>query len=114
YPINKNFMPFDSMKEELFMILILAPVLETALYQYAVIEVVLSLTKLIFKKEVILAAVLIAAIAFGLSHLYNYLYMILTAAAGFTLGLFYTIVRSRKGNAFVYTMILHALYNLFV
>lgn len=114
YSISANFLPFESIKEEFIVVVIIAPFLETTFYQYFLIEFVLFITRFLFKKESILLAVLIPAIAFAMSHQYNYIYVANTLIAGISLNLFYIIVKLRKQNAFICTVIVHAIYNLFV
>lgn len=114
YTINANFMPLDSIKEELLVVVLFAPFLETIVYQYFLVDVTLYLTQLIFKKESIILAILIPAICFAMSHMYNYIYVANTLIAGLSLNLFYVLVKLRKQNAFICTVIVHSLYNLCV
>lgn len=114
YPINANFLAFDSLWEEIIIVIILAPIIETVVYQYFLVDVTLYLTSVIFKKQSIILAILIPAICFALSHKYNYLYVANTLIAGLSLNLFYVLVKLRKQNAFICTVIVHSVYNLAV
>ena len=112
YSINANFMPFDSIKEELLVVVLFAPFAETVIYQYWLVDVTLFITQRLLRKESLILALLIPSICFALSHMYNYIYVANTFIAGLSINLFYIIVKLRKQNAFISTVIMHALYNL--
>jgi membrane protease YdiL (CAAX protease family) len=111
--INTNALKFDSIKEELFFVVIAGPIVETFLCQYFLINLIISLTRFLFKKESISLAIFISALIFGLGHQYNYMYMALTFISGLLYGTFFVIIKYRKQDAFTCTTIVHALYNLF-
>jgi membrane protease YdiL (CAAX protease family) len=111
--INTNALKFDSIKEELFFVVIAGPIVETFLCQYFLINLIISLTRFLFKKESISLAIFISALIFGLGHQYNYMYMALTFISGLLYGTFFVIIKYRKQDAFTCTTIVHSLYNLF-
>lgn len=84
---------------------IVAPLLETALMQWACIR--------ILKKVGISTglAVLVSAIFFGLEHYYSVLYMSLTFCVGLVLGSVFAIEDARRGSPFLATFTVHALHN---
>lgn len=112
YTIHANFLPFDSLNEELLVVLFLAPLIETVLYQYAIIDVSLYLLKLIFKKELIIVSIILSAISYSLIHLYDYVYMIQMVIAGFLYSVFYVVVKQKNRNALLYSLVLHILCNI--
>lgn len=112
YPINSNFLKFDSLIEELVIVAVLAPLLETFIYQYGLIAIVLLLYRKLFNRESIIAGVILPALIFASCHGYNYLYMFAALFIGLSLNSFYIIVKSRNHNAFIYTTIVHAMCNL--
>ncbi len=109
---NLNFKPFDSMQEEMLLVLVFAPFFETVFYQYFLIETILYFSQLISKRESLILAILIPALIFAMSHTYNYAYVAHTLIGGMSLNLLFVLVKLRKQNAFICTGIAHALYNL--
>lgn len=114
YIIHANFLPFDSFYEELLIVLLIAPLAETVLYQYAIIDITLFLSKLMFKKELIVLSIILSAICYSLSYLYDYVYMIQMVIVGLLYSFFYTVIKQRNMNAFLYSLLVHVLYNLLV
>jgi len=114
YTINENFFPFDSWNEELLVVTVIAPLLETTIYQYGIMSITLFLSKLIFKKELISFAILISGTAYAWSHFDDYVYMIQMMVSGLSYSIFYLILEKRNKNAFIYTLLVHMLCNLFV
>jgi len=111
--INTNPIKFDSIIVEFFGVVIIGPFVETFLCQYFLINLIISLTRFLFKKESIGLAIFISALIFGLSHDYNYIYMAVTFFTGLLYSTFFLIIKFRKQDAFTCTAIVHALYNLF-
>lgn len=111
--INTNPIIFDSIKQEFLFVVIIGPFVETFLCQYFLINLIISLTRFLFKKESISLAIFISALIFGLGHQYNYMYMAVTFFTGLLYSTFFIIIKFRKQDAFTCTAIVHALYNLF-
>jgi membrane protease YdiL (CAAX protease family) len=103
----------DSIKQEFLFVVIIGPFVETFLCQYFLINLIISLTRFLFKKESNSLAIFISALIFGLGHQYNYMYMAVTFFTGLLYSTFFIIIKYRKQDAFTYTAIVHALYNLF-
>ena len=114
YRVRTNFLQFESIRQELFAVAIFAPIVETFVFQYFLINLTISLTKLVIKGGSTILAILIPAVAFGLVHPYNYIYMANTFLTGLLLNTFYMIIKYRKHDAFTCTVLVHALYNLSV
>lgn len=112
--LTANFPPFESIKEELFAVVIFAPFVETLIFQYFLINLTISLTRFLFKRESIVLAIMIPGAVFGLAHTYNYVYMACTFVTGLLFNAFYIIIKYRKQDAYSCTTIVHGLYNLFI
>lgn len=92
--------------EQFFLAVIFAPFIETAMFQ----KLILDSGKHHIKNNIL--SVALAALVFGLVHCTGIVQIILATFSGFYLGLFYTIARQRKYNAFWLTCLMHALWNL--
>mgnify|MGYP002335906332 CR=1 FL=1 len=112
--ITANFPPFESVKEELFAVVIFAPLVETLIFQYFLVNLSISLTRFLFKRESIILSIMMPAAVFGLAHTYNYIYMACTFVTGLLFNTFYIIIKYRKQDAYSCTTIVHGLYNLFI
>ncbi|PJE47998.1 MAG: hypothetical protein CUR34_00520 [Sediminibacterium sp.] len=100
---------FDSKKEEFLFVVILAPLIETLIFQYSII------TSLLEKRpKAYLFACIFSAILFGLSHFYSPVYILKTFFSGLLFATLYLVVSQKKRNAFIAVVIAHALYNLTV
>jgi hypothetical protein len=110
--ITANFTPFENKQKEFFAVVILAPLFETFFFQSLLIDLTLYVWRICTKKESILMAILIPSIFFGLSHNYNYLYVLSTFFIGLIFNTFYLTMKLRNQWPYIQTVILHALYNL--
>ncbi|WP_416337305.1 type II CAAX prenyl endopeptidase Rce1 family protein [Galbibacter sp. EGI 63066] len=94
-------------------IIILAPLLETLLYQFIIIEAGIFLFNK--KKKTLMIIILISSIMFGLSHCYNLSYIILGVSAGIILSLLYVLCKLRKDiSPFFFVFIVHSFVNFTV
>ncbi|WP_187328790.1 CPBP family glutamic-type intramembrane protease [Echinicola rosea] len=99
----------------IFMMTVLfAPLLETLIFQLAIIEITLFVfNRFSFPKRTSFAIAL-SSILFGLSHWYNIYYVGFTVLAGISYAVFYLIARSRKDmNGYITATVVHAFSNLF-
>jgi len=112
--VTTNFPLFESIEQEFFAVVIFAPFVETLIFQYFLINLTISLTRFLFKKESIVLAIILPAAVFGLAHTYNYIYVVSTFIVGLLLNTFYILVKYRKHDAYSCTTIVHGLYNLFI
>jgi|JI6StandDraft_1071083.scaffolds.fasta_scaffold88578_3 membrane protease YdiL (CAAX protease family) len=114
YMINGNLLSFDSQNEELIMVVILAPFLETIGYQHFLIFIVLFVSEKLTKKRSIILAIIIPAIYFASSHLPDYTYVVYAFLGALSFNIFYLIMKYRMRNAIFYTLLVHLLCNLLV
>ncbi|BFM41779.1 hypothetical protein CFS9_04200 [Flavobacterium sp. CFS9] len=97
---NENY----TINEKLVLFVIVGPLLETVLFQYAVIEICKS------GKMALKYCCLLSALVFASTHLYNVFYFLFAFVAGMLLAILYVKGRSVK-NAFLLTLIAHTIYN---
>ncbi|WP_276358920.1 CPBP family intramembrane glutamic endopeptidase [Daejeonella sp. H1SJ63] len=114
YSMDPKMLNFDSVLEEFIVVVVVAPVFETVVFQYFMITLMLFLAQRFFKRDLAAFAIILPAICFGFSHTYNNLYVLNTFLAALMINYFYILVKSRNQNAFILTVILHALYNFSV
>ncbi|WP_422614472.1 type II CAAX prenyl endopeptidase Rce1 family protein [Ascidiimonas aurantiaca] len=89
---------------------IIGPLIETFLFQYCVIELILY-----FKKNVSfkILALFLSALLFGLAHYYNIYYIVFTLIIGFVFAFIYLIGKERNDtNGFRITWLAHIVMNL--
>ena len=86
--------------------LVIAPILETMIFQKAAI----ALSKFFLKNNFI--SVIISSLLFGLMHFYSFSSILMTSLMGFYFGLHYTILYRKKSKPLLTTAILHSCWNL--
>ena len=95
--------------------LLLAPVLETLIFQVLIIEGCKRVTPKIDGKDNLLFAMLVSAIFFGLGHGYSTSYIIYAFLMGIGFSFVYTFVRMKPGktwkNGFWSVVLLHLIIN---
>ena len=98
---------FSNKFEEFFLVVLIAPVIETYLFQHIIIK---FLEKKLSKNIYIL---MICSLVFGLMHTYNIVYFFKACISGFLYSLLYLIIKQSKNkNPIMYVIICHSLYNL--
>lgn len=90
--------------------IIVAPLIETLLFQSLIIELVCKLFKR--PRRNLYISVTASSVAFALSHSYSICYIIITFLAGIILALAYYLGRYRKESPIVLVFVIHAVYNL--
>lgn len=111
--VNIDYLEIDYLKNKglsyIFIATVLiAPVLETLIFQYGIIELSLRLKN----KNKILYAILASAILFSLSHYYNIFYILSSFILGLAFATFYIIAKIRKDiNPFYLLFSIHCLIN---
>lgn len=96
-----------SLLAQFIVVVIIAPIIETIIYQFAIIEIGFKL-----KLSPILI-IIISSLAFGFSHWYNPVYVLVTTVVGFILAYYYTALRQQNyTNRVVFVVLLHSLSNL--
>jgi hypothetical protein len=91
----------------LLMATILAPLVETFVFQFLLIEIICF-----FSKSKMLALV-VSTILFALTHAYNLNYILFAFIPGFMLGILYLILKNKQKPAFILVCLAHALSNLY-
>lgn len=87
---------------------ILAPLIETLIFQYAVIEK-LSSIKILKGKNIVVS--IISAALFGISHSYSYLYIFYGFIIGLLLAYAYLIYKKKNFSAFWVVFWIHCIRN---
>jgi membrane protease YdiL (CAAX protease family) len=85
---------------------IIGPFIETVIFQ----KLILGISKHSIKNNIVCVA--LAGVVFGLAHMNGLFLIVLATFSGFSFGLFYTIARQNKYNAFWLTCLMHAMWNL--
>ncbi|TXT28542.1 MAG: CAAX amino terminal protease [Chitinophagaceae bacterium] len=99
---------FENIYEELFVVVLFAPLIETYLIQHLVIKNVLK-----YSNNNLLLALLLSAIVFGLAHTYSIIYVVKTFISGLIFGILYLTMRKNSEKAILYVAVTHAVFNLF-
>jgi len=98
-----------------FLTVVFSPIVETLIFQFIVIEVVLYVFNKFKWKNSILISIGISGLAFGLSHSYNIYYIIVTFIIGVLYAFYYVVAKNiRSLNPFWTVTFLHTLSNLSV
>lgn len=93
---------------KIFLIVLVAPLIETIIFQCAAYELLL----LLFPRHKILALV-ISALLFALAHAYSEAYIVFIVFPGLVLGLLYITFEKRVLSPIMAVILVHALINLF-
>jgi len=101
---------------EIFLIVvILGPLIETFLFQFVLIELIILLFKSIKIRGGQVIAVLVSSFLFAATHPYSFIYLFSALISGLMYGIFYLISKRKKGlNGFSVVFIVHSFYNLIV
>ncbi len=100
----------DSVVLDLLIAVIVAPLLETLLFQSLIIEIICKVIKR--PRKNIYIAVMVSSLAFALNHTYSLSYVIFTFFVGIIFALAYYLGRYRKEGAIILVFIIHSIYNL--
>ena len=91
---------------------VFAPIFETLVFQYVIIEGVYFLMKM--NKKSFLIGIVLSSILFGLSHFYNWIYVFLATIQGISFALVYNVAKKRKDmSPFIITWVTHIFLNVF-
>ncbi|MCB2361671.1 type II CAAX prenyl endopeptidase Rce1 family protein [Clostridium estertheticum] len=99
----------SSLIEAFIVAVIIAPLIETLIFQYAIIK---YLRKLNILKNRNLIIILISAILFGLAHTYNLQYVIHTFFIGILLAYSFVVYEKKESSPFWTVCAIHSLRNL--
>lgn len=97
---NRNY----SFNEKIVLFVIIAPILETLIFQYAIIEICKRI------KMALKYCCLVSALAFAIFHLYNIFYFLYAFIAGLMFAYLYIKGKNIR-NAILYSLIGHVIYN---
>jgi len=100
----------ESIVLDLLIAVIVAPLIETLLFQSLIIEIVCKIIKR--PRRNIFVAVMISSLAFALNHTYSLSYFIFTFFVGVIFALAYYLGRYRKESAIILVFLIHSIYNL--
>ncbi len=105
---NPNVNTLDT-TDEILLIVLAAPLFETLIFQFAVIELgSMLLAKYKYKN---LALTIISAMLFTASHLINLFYLLHSFTSGLVLACTYFEAKKRDANAIASTFIVHSIFN---
>ncbi len=90
------------------MIVVLAPIIETVIFQYIPNEILEG-----SNLESYFLKIIIPSLLFSLAHIYHPIYMLMTFIAGIMLNKFYIDTKRQTRLFFILTILLHAMYNLY-
>lgn len=102
--LNKGFNDQYTIKEKVVLFVIVAPLIETLLFQYTVIEICKSI------KMRLRYCCIISAFTFGLLHLYNIFYFLYAFSGGLLFAFLYVRGKNQK-NAIILPLVAHTIYN---
>ena len=97
--------------EKFAIAILVAPLIETFLFQYLIIEGIVAIFKI---KHFSFAPIFISSILFGLSHCYNLMLFVQPSMNGSNIATCYCNFIPRKKTGFKSTVFLHSLFNLIV
>lgn len=100
----------DSVVLDLIIAVIVAPLIETLLFQSLIIEIICRIIKR--PRKNICIAVMTSSLAFAFNHTYSLSYFIITVGAGMILALAYYLGRYRKEGGIILVFFIHSIYNL--
>jgi uncharacterized protein len=103
---NASNFKFENRFHEFITVLILAPLIETYLFQHLVLSRLLKYNYLL--------SVVVSSLMFSLVHLYSAKYFIYAFASGLTYSVSYIIAYRSRLNPFLFVWSTHFSYNLFV
>jgi len=107
FPDNTSGPEFGINIPDFLLVVILAPLAETAIVQVWVIK-----TTLKYSNNNKLIAVLVSAIIFGLGHHYSIAYILKGAIAGAIYGILWFSISGKQKKPFLYVALTHSIYNL--
>jgi hypothetical protein len=106
---GENSMKGKSSINIFFLVVIVAPIFETLLFNVLPVKLI----QFFIKNKFII--ILLSSFGFALIHTYSIVYVIMTYFGAIGLNMFYLVTEEKKGflNAIGLTALLHSIYNLF-
>lgn len=111
---NADFSATASYSGKWFIELVVAPILETFLIQYLVIELINVISRVVIKEDFYLLGLVLSVVFWVYEHSYSLDYMIYSSIDGLMLAITYIIFCRRKNRWFAFLMVylLHSFINL--
>jgi len=107
--LDIDYLNNKSIPVKFILTVIVTPIIETLIYQYAIIEIVFR----ILKSNKTTIAILLSSVIFGLSHFYNITYITATFILGLLFSCVYVIARKRNDvNPYWLLTVIHGSINL--
>lgn len=97
---------FETKLEEFFIVVIIAPFIETLIFQYTIISFFLNK-----RPKAVLFTIAFSAILFGVSHFYSQVYILKTFISGLLFGTLYIVVNAKNSSAIIAVTLAHSIYN---
>ena len=97
---------FETKLEEFFLVVIIAPFIETLIFQYTIISFFLNKWP-----RAVLFTIVFSAIIFGLSHFYSQVYILKTFISGLLFGTLYIVVNAKNSSPIIAVTLAHSIYN---
>ena len=94
--------------KQLLLVVVAAPLLETLIFQYAIITSMLNTVRSTA------LAVFVSALAFCLTHFYSPQYVVATFCSGILFAILYLVFQQKNNRGFLYVFLIHSIYNFFV
>ncbi|MHA4846876.1 CPBP family intramembrane glutamic endopeptidase [Flavitalea antarctica] len=98
---------YRSVAEHFVTVVIVAPVIETYIFQHGIINLTLRTIR-----SDRLIAVLLSATGFALTHIYSLPYIVVTFFIGFLYATLYLVFVEKNVEAFWWVTLTHSMYNL--
>ena len=96
----------DSIK--ILLIVAIAPIIETLIFQSLIVHVLLKLYKGVYKYCVV---VILSTATFALTHSYDIYHFLYAIGLGFVFVMYYLVVLNQRHNPIVATIALHSIFN---
>ena len=107
--LDIDYLNNKSIPVKFILTVIVTPIIETLIYQYAIIEIVFR----ILKSNKTTIAILLSSVIFGLSHFYSITYITATFILGLLFSCVYVIARKRNDvNPYWLLTVIHGSINL--
>lgn len=106
---NVNYDNYVSIIEAFIDSVILAPLIETFIFQLVIFKISKNLIK--NKKSSLITFLITSSLCFGFSHFSSPIYIVYTVFSGFIFAFFYEIFHLKKGNPFLLITTIHSIFN---
>ncbi len=96
-----------SIVKKILLIVILAPLIETFLFQYLLIRPFLKKKS----KKIMMLGIFISALVFGLMHYFNIYYIVTMFVIGLIFGIFFVLGQTKFNRGFIVVFSIHSFMN---